>query len=618
LLAAGAGTAFFVWFGKQRVPGRDLVAEAVRASPFLNVRPGVGYADEARCAECHAEQAHTYARHPMGRSAAAQPGDHIPAQPFDAAGYHFAIERRAGELIHQAQLLDNQGLVVTQADRRIRYEIGSGNRGRSYLYELDGCLFQSPISWFEQTQTWDLSPGFQAFYPPESPIEPACLFCHVNRAEPVPHTRHRYRPPLVAGPAIGCQRCHGPGELHVSARTGGAAVAGMFDATIVNPRRLSPPLRDNVCQQCHLQGEKRLVRRDREPFDYRPGLPLYLFWSIFVRTPEVADNFKAVSHVEQMHASCCFQASDGRMGCTACHDPHRQPPDNEKVGEYRRKCLACHESRPCTIPPAQRRWQSAEDNCTQCHMPRFQTSNIAHTAVTDHRIQRRPATDRQSRPLSLPRPGESPIVNFFQDYLHPEDGGAERDLGLALLHLARQPGPLRSDLVPLARPLLEKALQAHPDDVEALEAHGLALAMSGRETDALRAWEQVLKRVPDREVSLGLAAQVLKRQGKRPEAIGYLRRLVTVNPANALPRIDLAQLLGDQGDWQAARQQCETALQINPFSAEARQQLVLCWLRGGDRKRAETELTLLVRLQPERKRQLEAWFAARADDKVTR
>jgi Tfp pilus assembly protein PilF len=608
VLAAGAGTAFFAWF-RLRVPD-DFLSEAIRASPFLNVRPAVGYADEATCAECHADKVQTYARHPMGRSAAAVgPGDPV-AKPFDAAGFRFAAQRRAGALIHQAQKLDSSGRVVAGADRLVRYTIGSGTRGRSYLFEVDGCLFQSPISWFEQTQTWDLSPGFHAFYPPEAPIEPACLFCHVNHAEPMPHTRHRYRPPIFTGLAIGCQRCHGPGQLHVNARRRGEALAGAFDPTIVNPRHLPPLLRDNVCQQCHLQGEKRILRRGREPFDYRPGLPLHLFWAIFVRTPDGTDPFKAVGHVEQMHASRCFTASAGKMGCTSCHDPHRQPAAGARPREYRHSCLACHDTRPCTLPLAQRRREN-EDNCVQCHMPRFKTSNIAHTAITDHRILRRPAAERRARAPSPPRPGAAPLINFFADHLDPADGGAERDLGLALLSLARQP-PLRSDLLPLARPLLEKAVQAHPDDVEALEGHGLALAMSGKEAEGLKAWQRVLKRVPEREASLGLAAQVLGRQGKRPEAIASLQRLVAVNPANDRTRVNLAGLLGEQGDWQSARQQCEAALQINPFSSEARQQLILCWLRSGERKRAQTELTRLLRLQPQRQEQLEAWFARQA------
>jgi predicted CXXCH cytochrome family protein len=613
LLAAAVGASFLVRWRPRPAPARDLLAEAVAASPFLNVRPGAAYADEAACAECHADLARAYARHPMGRSASAVgPDGPAPERPFEAGGYRFAAERRTGELVHRAQKLDGTGEVVAQADRAVRYVIGSGERGRSYLFELDGCLFQSPISWFAQTQTWDLSPGFRAFYPPEPAIVPACLFCHVNRAEPVPHTRSRYRTPAINGPAIGCQRCHGPGEAHVQARRRGEAVGGAFDATVVNPRHLPPLLRDNVCQQCHLQGEKRVVRRGRGPFDYRPGLPLHLFWSVFARGPEAGDSYKAVGHVEQMQASRCFRASAGQMSCTTCHDPHRQPAPDERVSEYRRKCLDCHESRPCTLPAVERRRHSADDSCVQCHMPRFATSNIAHTAVTDHRILRRPSAERRGPPPPPPGPGEAPLVNFFQAHLDLEDTGAERDRGLALLELARQPGPWGPQFVELARPLLEQAARACPDDVEAREALGLALAMGGREEDGLKEWEQVLREVPDREGSLGLAAQALQRRGDREGALRYVSRLVEVNPANALTRVPLARLLGERGDWPAARAQCEAALRVNPFSAEARQFLVVCCLRVGDRKRAEAELALLVRLQPGRKQQLEAWFAAQA------
>ena len=44
-------------------------------------------------------------------------------------------------------------------------------------------------------------------------------------------TLNRYEPPIFQGHAIGCERCHGPGELHASR---GEESAGT-DLTIVNP-----------------------------------------------------------------------------------------------------------------------------------------------------------------------------------------------------------------------------------------------------------------------------------------------------------------------------------------------------------------------------------------------
>src|SRR5207302_405536 len=102
--------------------------------------------------------------------------------------------------------------------------------------------------------------------------------------------------PVFDGFAIGCQRCHGPGELHVASR-------GTEKDTIVNPRHLEPALREAVCEQCHLEGEVRLVRHGRGLDDFRPGLPMELFWSVFLPTSETGEGPKAVGHVEQMYQS---------------------------------------------------------------------------------------------------------------------------------------------------------------------------------------------------------------------------------------------------------------------------------------------------------------------------
>ena len=67
------------------------------------------------------------------------------------------------------------------------------------------------------------------------PIEPDCLYCHANRFEAVAGTINGYRRPIFHGLSIGCERCHGPGGLHV--RSPGPADGPGGDRTIVNPRR---------------------------------------------------------------------------------------------------------------------------------------------------------------------------------------------------------------------------------------------------------------------------------------------------------------------------------------------------------------------------------------------
>src|SRR5205823_3198677 len=97
---------------------------------------------------------------------------------------------------------------------------------------------------------------------------------------------NRYESPLFdEGHAIGCERCHGPGALHVRDPGQRDPETGI-DYTIVNPKHLKPDLRAAVCEQCHLEGETRIVRRGRDLFDFRPGLPMQAFWSVFVRAPD--------------------------------------------------------------------------------------------------------------------------------------------------------------------------------------------------------------------------------------------------------------------------------------------------------------------------------------------
>jgi Flp pilus assembly protein TadD len=575
------------------------------ATPYRNVRPEVAYTGDEACTSCHATQAETFRHHPMGRSltpvATADALERYDSQgrnPFQVQDSQYLVERRGARVFHRETHLDAQAKPVCEKEAEIRFVLGSGHKGRAYLIDHGGYLFQSPISWYSQKGVWDLAPGYESHNRHFGRmVQTDCLFCHSNRVEPVPGSFNHYREPTFRGYAIGCERCHGPGALHVALRQHGEPAVG-FDNTIVNPAHLEPALREAVCQQCHLQGDSPVIRRGRQLFDYRPGLPLHLFVAVFVRPPELTDNHRAVSHVQQMYASRCFQASQGQLGCISCHDPHVLPAREERAAYYRSRCLSCHTETSCTLAPPVRRQKNKEDACTSCHMPRTGNLNIAHTAETDHHILRETGTSHLAASWSGME--ELPLIPFHTELADPKDGDAARDLGLALISQAehRPPDGLQLRLVELAFPLLKASVRHTPDDAPAQHALAIALRIRGEKEQGLAALEMALATAPRREVSLVEAAALAAALGRDTIARDYWQRALAVNPWSAAIHAALAKFLGAHQRWDEAVEHCQKALQLDPSDLETRMLAVRCYRSLGQQDRARAEFDRVIRFQP--------------------
>ncbi len=419
------------------------VKGAATGSPYANTRRSVNYVGDASCVRCHAEIAKTYGQHPMGRSlspiadAASVGADPGPEQvQFHVNGLSYSVKHQGNQVIHQETRQDPSGRVIAKVEANVAYTIGSGRQAFSYLIERDGFLFESPITWYAKDKRWGLSPGYDAREARfERPILSDCLFCHANRVEQVSDAINRYRTPVFQGYAIGCERCHGPGELHVRR----PELVDGEDLTIVNPAKLEPSLRDAVCEQCHLIGPKRVSRLGTKSEDFRPGLPFQRFWSTFV--PASSDNEnRFASHAEQMHSSRCFRASNGRLGCISCHDPHVQPPPAEKEAFFRNRCLECHDVRPCSLAADVRIKRKGSDDCIGCHMPRSESSNNTHVATTNHRV---PRHERKSPEISVVAEtisnGRSDLVHFHRDLMTDRELAlTQRDRGIALCRAGKR------------------------------------------------------------------------------------------------------------------------------------------------------------------------------------
>jgi predicted CXXCH cytochrome family protein len=576
--------------------------------PYRNIHPDVHYVGDGQCTGCHESIAQSYARHPMGRSLVPV-GTLLDRQvytpdtnnPFTLLGRRFLVERQGEHLWHRQALLDPSGKPVVELSQEVRWVIGSGAKGYSYVSEQDGYLFQTAISWFSHQQRWDLSPGFGPAVLTGRRVSASCLYCHANGVWQHPQQPDRFVPPVFAGQAIGCERCHGPGELHVQS-------ADRWD--IVNPTRLTPPLRDAVCEQCHLEGEARVVRGGRKLFDFRPGLPLHKFWAVLVQGRQSGEDAKAVNHVEQMYQSKCFSrpVGDHKLGCVSCHDPHVWIGPKERQSHYRARCLQCHNEsagqRACSEPLTRRRQVSAADSCIDCHMPRYRSWDIAHTASTDHRIVRRPT----HQPVRATNLESATFVDFYRDRFAQGDPQIERNLGLGLVKMMDSnmlSPPRHGDR---ALRLLELALGVDPSDTPVRQGKVEVYSLLNRPAEALSEAQVLLPERPGDWNLLTQAAYAAQACGQTDLARDYWRQAVAINPFVPENQMRLVALLIQAGQLEEARTHCEQLLRQDPFNIEGRQAWVDLLLRRGQRAEAQRAFDVIRQLKPPDLARREEWF----------
>ncbi len=449
---------------------------------------------------------------------------------------------------------------------------GSGDLGRSYLVAKGDALFVSPISYYKGIRGWDLSPGYEAgrFRSFTRPAGNLCVSCHSGIFRPTAGTRNRYQDPPFRVLAVGCERCHGPGELHVRERQENASLRGPIDFSIVNPARLPQRIRDDVCIQCHFGGDARVLQPGKTYLDFRPGTPLGNVVAIFTAPVTVkSDLVKALSHPEQMGMSRCSIESNGRLGCITCHDPHVQLRGAEAAAYFRRKCLTCHTVQSCSLSSTRRQTTSPPDNCIRCHMPKKSVANIGHSALTDHRI---PRIASQSPPQLAATPeSREDLIYHTRSAQEPDAPPDLRTQALAYYEV--------SQVYPAFRQrgfaLLEQAARELPGDPEVQEAYGLVLLLARPESPAEAA--QVLQKAIDSgstsvEVRTRLAKIRLK-EGNVAAARQLYNEAIEADPYYTPAYLGLAYLHEVTGDVQSGIATLERILKYDAGNEEARKAL---------------------------------------------
>ncbi|MFI5457799.1 MAG: multiheme c-type cytochrome [Isosphaerales bacterium] len=352
-------------------------AGSYRAEHPLEAEPGP-FAGEARCAHCHPEVVQTQraSRHsstlPRGKQLAGLPyPDRSVVDPDDPAVTH-RFRREGGRIRFETLANGNvSSAVVAYAfgspDRYVSL-VGPDDQGTPHILRLSHYQTGRDSGWVRTTgHSADAGGGNEVLGKPLDKADgiTRCLFCHSTN----PRSILDQSGPESADRGIGCERCHGPGELHLK------AVAAKFtDPAIVSPAKATAGGRVRLCGQCHsYHQESPLPRTDS-------------FWIRFQGTT--------------LPWSRCYTESAGSLDCVTCHDPHQNAERNAE--DYTAKCLACHSAG--SNPPARVAGSTKADfgvrarltcpvsparGCVGCHMPPFRSEPL-HATFADHYIRVHP------------------------------------------------------------------------------------------------------------------------------------------------------------------------------------------------------------------------------------
>jgi Tfp pilus assembly protein PilF len=528
--------------------------------PFRNVSAPTGYVGDSACASCHEKETAAYRQHAMSRSfhrwSAATRGEKPLATPLvhDATGLSYTVDEVAGQLYQVERLTGPDGKRLHELKRRIDYVTGSGNVAFTYFTEENGRLFQLPLTWYRE-HGWDFSPGYKVGNARFDRVMPdRCIACHSSYPRPLPFAEGKY---AEVRPGIGCERCHGPGALHVKERAARLPRDSAYDATIVNPARLPLARRLDVCEQCHVHTAVAVLREGKDEFSYLPSQPLRDQWAFFKQ----AGSIDIVSHADRLRQSACFLATRSTarpLECATCHDPHRPPATAEARSTI---CQSCHV--PDSLAKRLTRSASLADHapgtdCVSCHMPKVGERGVPHGTFTDHWIR---VTKPGAPPPTVARSGDSPIQPFFdRDKTGPEAAIYQGMGGIVYATLATNTGALAR-----AAATLDKALGADSSRGEAHFLLGVAYAQLGMMPEAIRTLEQSVRIDSGRPDRLRALAQAYDRAGHDPAAVDHLyERALSLQPALAWLRADYADYLQAHGRRDEAMKAYRAALAEQP------------------------------------------------------
>ncbi|MDX2173521.1 MAG: tetratricopeptide repeat protein [Bacteroidota bacterium] len=395
---------------------------------YLNHSDSAKYVGMNTCRLCHQNIYNTFIKTGMGKSF-----DLATKQKSSADFKNPTIFDKLADLNYTA-IWEKDSLYFCEFRRekkdtthkrieQVNYIIGSGQHTNSHLQTVNGYINQMPMTYYTQKKHWDLPPGFEGGFNTRfsRKIGLECMSCHNGYPNFVLGSENKYNS-IPNG--IDCERCHGPGSIHVEERQTGSKIdtSKYIDYSIVNPAKLSIDLQFDLCQRCHLQGNA-VLKEGKSFYDFKPGQKLSDFISVFLPKYKNADDeFIMASHADRLKQSACFIKSYEQiknknslkpykeaMTCITCHNPHVSVKETNK-NVFNDACNNCHHdnteenkgtqeiketgtklfcSDKTVIHKTKNLGQTTD--CVSCHMPVSGSTDIPHVSVHDHYI-RKPIT----------------------------------------------------------------------------------------------------------------------------------------------------------------------------------------------------------------------------------
>ncbi len=518
--------------GSLYAPGPSRVQAATATGP-----------DEV-CQGCHSSIYATYKQTAMARGSGTALAGFLEGGFTDSSsGVRYRVFQRDGRVWMSYARSATSPRGELAGEHEVEYYVGSGHRGRTFLYRQQGLWFELPVNYYTRRAAWDMAPNYNGLtaMPAPLPVDANCLHCHSSgTAQSDGTARNALGSAPFAQGGISCAACHGDPSQHLAASGHGP---------IVNPGKLPSERRDSACIQCHLEGDATVYRAGRSLAEFQPGDRLSDIALYFVRASQAGGGARASSQYEALLQSACKRASGDRLTCTTCHDPHSDPAPAERVAFYRARCLACH-----TAPALATAHHPEQQDCAACHMPSRSTADISHEQVTDHNIERRPSGQERS----VPSGNLVPAGGFT---------ASDRDLGLAYAQMAQRGDQAAGHR---AFDLLTKAEHDGGFDEQLALNLGFLYQVSGSPAQAKVEYERALQVNPHEPAALSNLAVLQAGTGHITEAIALLQTLVGADPSQTAAGINLARLQCGTGQGNAAQGTVKRLQDLNPDAPAVR------------------------------------------------